>query len=142
MGPLEGPPSGEGQGSSSAHGQRYQHPYDRNIGLEGPPGSVPTQSPYGDQWASHSPQEGSSRELPLRHPSDSRDPEGQPIYDSAGKPVTDVSRSRPLGPKKSGSSRICGKCGQPLTGQFVRALGDTFHLECFTCYVSDMTPWV
>ncbi|KAF2019894.1 RhoGAP-domain-containing protein [Aaosphaeria arxii CBS 175.79] len=32
------------------------------------------------------------------------------------------------------SSKICGKCGQPLTGQFVRALGDTFHLECFTCH--------
>ena len=39
---------------------------------------------------------------------------------------------------KSGSSRsskVCGKCGEPLTGQFVRALGDTYHLECFTCHV-------
>ena len=32
--------------------------------------------------------------------------------------------------------RICGKCGKQLTGQFVRALGDTYHLECFTCHVS------
>jgi hypothetical protein len=37
-------------------------------------------------------------------------------------------------PKKTG--KICGKCGEGLTGQFVRALGDTFHLECFTCHVS------
>ena len=32
--------------------------------------------------------------------------------------------------------RVCGKCGKHLTGQFVRALGDTYHLECFTCHVS------
>lgn len=36
-------------------------------------------------------------------------------------------------PKRSG--KICGKCGEGLTGQFVRALGDTYHLECFTCHV-------
>ena len=36
-------------------------------------------------------------------------------------------------PKRSG--KICGKCGESLTGQFVRALGDTYHLECFTCHV-------
>ncbi|KAM3086822.1 Rho-type GTPase activating protein Rga1 [Clarireedia jacksonii] len=33
----------------------------------------------------------------------------------------------------SGSLRICKKCGEPLTGQFVRALGGTFHLDCFRC---------
>ncbi len=36
-------------------------------------------------------------------------------------------------PKRSG--KICGKCGESLTGRFVRALGDTYHLECFTCHV-------
>ncbi|EOA88695.1 uncharacterized protein SETTUDRAFT_159890 [Exserohilum turcica Et28A] len=35
-------------------------------------------------------------------------------------------------PKRTG--KICGKCGEGLTGQFVRALGDTYHLECFTCH--------
>ncbi len=38
--------------------------------------------------------------------------------------------------RTSKTTRICGKCGQGLTGQFVRALEDTFHLECFTCHVS------
>ncbi|KAL9106069.1 MAG: hypothetical protein Q9227_008855 [Pyrenula ochraceoflavens] len=38
------------------------------------------------------------------------------------------SRSRP-----SGAKRMCKKCGEPLTGQFVRALGGTFHLDCFKC---------
>ncbi|CAI7577872.1 unnamed protein product [Penicillium manginii] len=35
--------------------------------------------------------------------------------------------------KSPGSSRLCQKCNEPLTGQFVRALGGTFHLECFKC---------
>ncbi|KAJ5125076.1 uncharacterized protein N7515_008901 [Penicillium bovifimosum] len=45
-------------------------------------------------------------------------------------------RSRVNGrPTKSpgASSRLCQKCGESLTGQFVRALGGTFHLECFKC---------
>ncbi|PSK42286.1 Rho-type GTPase-activating protein 1 [Elsinoe australis] len=47
----------------------------------------------------------------------------------AASPTRDrTHRSRP-----SGQSRICGKCQKPLLGQFVRALGDTYHLECFTC---------
>ncbi|KAG6041574.1 hypothetical protein E4U41_003470 [Claviceps citrina] len=33
----------------------------------------------------------------------------------------------------SGQIRICKKCGEPLTGQFVRALDGTFHLDCFKC---------
>lgn len=36
----------------------------------------------------------------------------------------------------SGQLRICKKCGEPLTGQFVRALDGTFHLDCFKCRVS------
>ena len=43
---------------------------------------------------------------------------------------------RPQKKRPSGQSRMCGKCGQPLLGQFVRALGNTYHLECFTCAVS------
>lgn len=31
---------------------------------------------------------------------------------------------------------FCGKCQQELPGQYVRALGQKFHLECFTCEVS------
>lgn len=46
------------------------------------------------------------------------------------------SRSRTNGStgKSSNSGvRTCRKCGEPLTGQFVRALGGTFHLDCFKC---------
>ncbi|ROT37285.1 rho-type GTPase-activating protein [Sodiomyces alkalinus F11] len=37
------------------------------------------------------------------------------------------------GRSASGPQRICKKCGEPLTGQFVRALDGTFHLDCFKC---------
>ena len=44
-------------------------------------------------------------------------------------------RSKSNGRRPSGQQRTCGKCQRNLTGQFVRALGDTYHLECFTCHV-------
>ena len=46
-------------------------------------------------------------------------------------------RSRTHGGRRgSSTTRICGKCQGQLTGQFVRALENTYHLECFTCHVS------
>lgn len=54
-------------------------------------------------------------------------------------PYRDRSQSRNnagAGAKPSiGSRRVCKKCGELLTGQFVRALGGTFHLDCFRCRV-------
>ena len=44
-------------------------------------------------------------------------------------------RSKAKDRRPSGQQRTCGKCKTHLTGQFVRALGDTYHLECFTCHV-------
>ena len=47
-------------------------------------------------------------------------------------------RSRTQGGRiTSGQVRICKKCGEPLTGQFVRAIGGTFHLDCFKCRVCE-----
>ena len=37
--------------------------------------------------------------------------------------------------QQSPITRKCKKCSQELTGQFVRALGSTYHLECFVCHV-------
>ncbi|EGW34567.1 uncharacterized protein SPAPADRAFT_54685 [Spathaspora passalidarum NRRL Y-27907] len=31
------------------------------------------------------------------------------------------------------NKKTCNKCGLEITGQFVRALGCAFHVECFTC---------
>ncbi|KAI1383191.1 RhoGAP-domain-containing protein [Hypoxylon trugodes] len=43
------------------------------------------------------------------------------------------SRGRGGGRTASGQLRICAKCGESLTGQFVRALDGTYHLDCFKC---------
>lgn len=56
--------------------------------------------------------------------------------DSAPRKSGDRNRSRQRnGRTASGQMRICKKCGEPLTGQFVRALDGTFHLDCFKCRV-------
>lgn len=37
--------------------------------------------------------------------------------------------------RRASGAKMCAKCGEPLSGQFVRALDNTYHLECFTCHV-------
>ncbi|KAK5677355.1 Rho-type GTPase activating protein Rga1 [Elasticomyces elasticus] len=51
--------------------------------------------------------------------------------------AVDTTRDRPARSRRPSGQRMCGKCGRTLTGQFVRALGDTYHLECFTCHDCD-----
>lgn len=36
------------------------------------------------------------------------------------------------------TAQLCAKCNLPMTGQFVRALGTVFHLDCFRCQVSSI----
>lgn len=50
---------------------------------------------------------------------------------ASGKDRQEANGSR----RPSHTTRICGKCEGQLTGQFVRALENTYHLECFTCNV-------
>ncbi|KAK7554510.1 putative Rho GTPase activator [Phyllosticta paracitricarpa] len=58
--------------------------------------------------------------------------------DNADGGALSTSRERSRnGSRRPSGSRTCGKCKGHLTGQFVRALGDTFHLECFTCHDCD-----
>lgn len=42
------------------------------------------------------------------------------------------------GGKRTGSPTTCAKCDLPMTGQFVRALGTVYHLDCFRCLVSPL----
>ena len=53
-------------------------------------------------------------------------------------PVRERSRTNGASGGKAHTLRLCQQCGEPLTGQFVRALGGTFHLECFKCRVRSM----
>lgn len=43
--------------------------------------------------------------------------------------------SRPLGPDERAvrKEQVCRQCGRLISGQFVRALGGVYHLECFRC---------
>lgn len=64
-------------------------------------------------------------------------PTDSPTLSAHGDPRRSGERSRSRarnGRSASGSVRTCAKCNEPLTGQFVRALEATFHLECFKCH--------
>lgn len=50
--------------------------------------------------------------------------------------VTASSRDRAAPVPASRKDQLCDACGKPMTGQFVRALGVVFHLDCFRCRVS------
>ena len=113
------PPEANGRGSSDAQRQRFI-------------GSGPGSNPVGNGQ--------------MPPPSvDSRN--GRPRDMTQNLPIRDLSRSNstpgdvpagtpPAAPVTKSAKRLCKKCGEPLTGQFVRALGGTFHLECFLCRVS------
>ncbi|KAF2831698.1 RhoGAP-domain-containing protein [Ophiobolus disseminans] len=102
--PAEGPPYMDGQGAPQ------QYAYDpRSNGL--------SRRRTDEQDAQSSSNSLAIQNRPDAPPRTSTDPD---MHSAAPKP------------KRSG--KICGKCGEGLTGQFVRALGDTYHLECFTCH--------
>ncbi|ORY14557.1 rho-type GTPase-activating protein-like protein [Clohesyomyces aquaticus] len=107
--PVEGQPSLEGQGNP----RQYSQEHHRGNGLSRQP-TLPIDTQ--DGYALAPPRR--SDTVP-RSPSDT----DQDNYNN-----TAVDKPKPR------SGKVCGKCGLSLTGQFVRALGDTYHLECFTCH--------
>ncbi len=66
--------------------------------------------------------------------------QGKPYGQTYEQPSGSPHRLRGAARRNSGTKRICAKCGGTLTGQFVRALDNTYHLECFTCHVSILVP--
>ncbi|RDW60245.1 GTPase-activating protein [Coleophoma crateriformis] len=120
--PSEGDPLGEGRNYG---GQAYtedgrRHPLDRDITTQDqlpmPNGAFASENRY----PSPSGSVGSTRGR-----------EGdEDMSKTSGERERSRNRHRRQG---SGQVRICKKCGEPLTGQFVRALGGTFHLDCFRC---------
>ncbi|KAF2754120.1 rho GTPase activator [Pseudovirgaria hyperparasitica] len=80
-------------------------------------------------------QDNVSRELVPTRQSESQDRQGRVSEQPSSSIPRD--RSQKSANRRPSGSRICGKCSQNLTGQFVRALGDTYHLECFTCHDCD-----
>jgi hypothetical protein len=105
------------------------HPYPSDIAL--PPSRTNTFESPSDSPSRSSTDAESQLELASRHrPKRSLDVKDDRPTDTQISPSRD--RSRPNGKQ---SNRVCAKCGGHLTGQFVRALGGTYHLECFTCHV-------
>ncbi|KMU89445.1 rho-GTPase-activating protein LRG1 [Coccidioides immitis H538.4] len=101
---------------------------------------------YGDAYQTHSPTDipdpttgapWANSSAPNPEQTDNR--LGRPQEPGQGQRERSTPRDRsrqngPAGGKSPGNtSRICRKCGEPLLGQFVRALGGTYHLECFQC---------
>jgi hypothetical protein len=132
MGPQsEGGPSGEGRGRKysgqqyTEDGRRYQA--DRHIDQQLP---RPNGVFASDNRLAVSPSgSASGRE---------RDKDGDSQKNSGER-----KRSRTRnGRTASGQLRMCKKCGEPLTGQFVRALDGTFHLDCFRCRVRELQFFV
>ena len=65
--------------------------------------------------------------------------EPRPPHERSGRSrdqIAEPTNRRGDGRRPSGQSqRTCGKCQTHLSGQFVRALGSTYHIDCFTCRV-------
>ncbi|KAI9798842.1 MAG: hypothetical protein M1825_004965 [Sarcosagium campestre] len=80
---------------------------------------------YGSKYGSLTNKTDSSGRGP---PSDSRSDVRGPGGRGRSRPDVGNGERRP-----SGTTRLCLKCNELLTGQFVRALGGTFHLDCFKC---------
>ncbi|PKY07140.1 putative Rho GTPase activator [Aspergillus campestris IBT 28561] len=125
--------------NTSGFGGSYQKqtptsPADSNVPFDSPrtysaPRSASTNSPI-DGSLNHD-HRISRRYEP--HPGASRDPSTPRDHGGYWERSGPRDLSRPNGRPPAGTSRICKKCGEPLTGQFVRALLATYHLECFKC---------
>jgi hypothetical protein len=50
--------------------------------------------------------------------------------------ITPLTFPVPQTRSKRGEPTYCGQCGQVVHGQFVRAMGHVYHLNCFRCKVS------
>lgn len=53
-------------------------------------------------------------------------------YDSTKSVMPEISDQKRLTKRKS--KKVCRKCGLDITGQFVRALHNAYHVECFCCH--------
>lgn len=110
------------EGNSPTESIRTPDAHFSRLGLEGEP------SNYGGRYDGGYQTQDNRVGRQQEHGTDSRD---ESAHRNHSRPGGGGSGTK----SPSGTSRICKKCGESLTGQFVRALGGTFHLECFRCEV-------
>jgi hypothetical protein len=140
MGPQsEGGPPGRGQGGAPYGGDdgRYQTNRDHGQGGYNQQQMMRPRNGYGpdprnpmSQPELRGPMQETRGPISPVGSNNGRDRDNDPHKDSGER---ERSRTRRKG---SAQLRMCKKCNEPLTGQFVRALGGTFHLDCFKCRVS------
>lgn len=94
----------------------------------------------GQIYRTRTPDNGSYRPRPPASAPGTPNPPGW-AEDQPPRKSAERNRSRGRsGRSASGQTRTCQACGEPLTGQFVRALDGTFHLDCFKCQVRTPRP--
>ena len=98
-----------------------------------PPNGTHPSNPYSHQSQSNGNPNDTQYDSDARYSSDSRTgrkrSQGGPGQGERSRSRTNGSHGR----SSNSGTRTCKKCGESLTGQFVRALGGTFHLDCFKC---------
>jgi len=107
------------------------------------PGAYPGSNPDLRQFQEASPRGSFDRDGPQQQSYQSNQVTGRYTpqdNDSSSALKAGADLSKQAGSHRPSGPRLCAKCNQPLSGQFVRALENTYHLECFTCHVSPDAP--
>lgn len=128
---------GLGRGNDHDHDRDQSRDRDHNYDHHGHPPPSGPEPPY------HGERDVVARQNGAPYGNQHGRPPGSPAlsaadrdFDAESRRSGERNRSRPRnGRAVSGQVRSCRKCGEPLTGQFVRALDGTFHLDCFKCRV-------
>ena len=128
--PSEGRPSVDNQRSRFGNGPSTSYPYENAPGSNAPSvGNAPS-DPRSQQPRFRGP---TAHDTNGSVPSSPADELAVKTRDLALREKTQTNGSH--GGGKPAEKKKCMKCGEPLTGQFVRALGGAFHLDCFQCQV-------
>jgi hypothetical protein len=116
-------------------------PADRYHGGPPPPPSLDVGYPDDRNWQQgghHTPDRSMASPTLSPKPNANNQP-GPPARDWNTEDRQVANRTHPPRQRSTRSAsvqvRICEKCGLQLTGQFVRALEGTYHLDCFKCRV-------
>ncbi|KAL4960891.1 GTPase-activating protein LRG1 [Aspergillus stella-maris] len=126
---------GGNNGGGSLKSQTPTSPADSNV-----PFDSPRTRPWNNASSGYDSVQSPDGIRPIRrldsNPAEPKDPTTPQDRTNYWENSGSLERPRPNGrshAKAPGSSRVCKKCSEPLTGQFVRALQATYHLECFKC---------
>ena len=131
-GPVVGSRPPQGSGPPSGPARKYSNPQERGI-QQDRDGQQPMR-PINEKVANNNQSIMAPGSYPPQGPGPQRSRSNPQDVGNGGSGERSSSRTR-SNRKGSGQIRRCNKCGEPLTGQFVRALGGTYHLDCFKCKV-------